>query len=98
MKPAHRHNADTEYNKDGLTDCGGRGWEGKGRWEEGGEGGGGGPYRESAGNEESRRETSRDNMHTSKRFFNSLRFVLINSIRLSLYVFGSCFSLGYVRF
>ena len=66
VKPAHRHNADTEYNKDGLTDCGGRGWEGKGRWEEGG--GGGEPYRESAGNEESRRETSRDNMHTSKRF------------------------------
>ena len=41
VKPAHRHNANTEYNKDGLTDCGGWGWEGKGRWEEGGDGGGG---------------------------------------------------------
>ena len=68
VKPAHRHNADTEYSKEGLTDCGGKGWERKGQWEEGGEGGGGGPYRESVGNEESRRETSRDNMHTSKRF------------------------------
>ena len=86
MKPAHRHNANTEYNKDGLTDCGGWGWEGKGRWEEGGDGGGEGrgrrrgkreeeggrgwgPYRESVGNGESRRETnSRQNMHTSKRF------------------------------
>ena len=25
VKPAQSHNADTEYNKDGLTDCGGKG-------------------------------------------------------------------------